>query len=153
MDQWRKMMRPIALQASFFGALGLGAYVVRRLSSPVLHPVVAQHTHLVQHLPALTATISQLGALGSDESLASLVKKVLCVVDLDQSHSPTAQWQIARLNSEIVEDAKRMCHVLSTTHSDELFRTVLDCQQEVVPQLEAHLDNLLHNHLLERAPN
>lgn len=152
MEHWGNMMRPVALQASILGGLGLGAYALRRLSTPALHPMVAERVDLVRHSPALAATVSQLAAIGDEDGLRRLVDKLVRVVHIDLALGPAAQWQISRLNTEIANDAKRMCRTVSVAHSNEMFRIVLDCQNEVIPQMQTHLDNLLHNHLLSRSP-
>ena len=56
------------------------------------------------------------------------------------------------LDAEAVRDADAMCVAAPKAASDEVFRAVLACRDEVVPQLRGQLDDLLHNHLLERAP-
>lgn len=143
----------MALQASFFGAIGLGAYVLRRLSTPALHPIVMEGPDLSKQYPALAASASKLAALGDEEGLRHLVAKLAHVVQLDRARAPAAQWQISRLSSEIVADANRMCsEAIKRTPTEEGLRHVLECQEDVVPQLRGHLDNLLHNHLLARTP-
>ena len=147
------MARPLALQASLFGALGLGAYVLRRLSTPALHPVLAEeHPEIAAHSPALAATASQLATLQNEAGLRDLVRKIAEVVRLDLAGGPTAQWRISRLNTDIVNDARSLCARAPRASSEDLFRAVLDCQNETIPQLQGHLDNLLHNHLLARSP-
>ena len=153
MGDWRSLARPVALQASFFGALGVGAYVLRHLSKPSLHPLVMEHNDLSTQYPALASSASKLAALDDAEGFRLVVEKLARVVQLDRARAPEAQWQISRLSSEIVADAVRMCgDSMKRTPSEEGLRRVFECQEDVVPQLRGHLDNLLHNHLLARAP-
>ena len=141
-----------ALQASFLGALGLGAYALRCLSREALHPLVAERTTLVKRYPALCACVSKLHTLGDERALATLVDKLGSIAELDAARGPAAQWQISRLSAEVVREARDMCRRANTAGSDEVFRAVLTCTDEVVPQVQGHLDDLLHNHLLARDP-
>lgn len=147
------MAKPIVLQAGFFASLGLGAYVLRRLSTPVTHPTVAEACpRLPVEFPALAAALSQLATLGDDTALRALVEKVARVVELDSANGPASQWKISRLNTEILKDARAMCRAAPSARSDEVFRAVLDCESEALPQIEGQLEILLHNHLLARSP-
>lgn len=145
------MTRPLALQASLFAALGMGAYALRRLASTPLHPRVAERGALLRY-PALATAASQLAAVGCGTGFDALLTKLCAIADLDAAGGPAAQWRISRLSAEVVRDAEALCVAAPTVTSDEVFRAVLTCREEVVPQLRGQLDDLLHNHLLARAP-
>ena len=81
-----------------------------------------------------------------------LLDTLCTLADRDASGGPAAQWRISRLSAEVVRDAKALCVAAPKATSDEVFRAVLTCREEVVPQLQGQLDDLLHNHLLARAP-
>lgn len=141
---------PVALQTSLFAAVGVGLYALRRFGGASLHPVLVEYPELVRRFPGLAATVSELGRLGNDAGLRALLQKVQQIVDMDLRRGPGAEWKISRLSSEVVRDADAMCVAAPKTSSDELFRAVLACRDETIPQLRGHLDDLLHNHMLAR---
>lgn len=149
-DQWQRLAKPLAMQAGLFSTLGAGLYVLRRLSQPIIHPVVAAHTTLVESKPALAAAVSQLGALEDTEALICVVDKVNRILEMDTQGGLAAQWHISRLSAEVVRDAEAMCRTPSAARSDDVFRAMLTCKEEVIPQIRGQLDDLLHNHLLAR---
>ena len=92
----------------------------------------------------------ELRAAGIDAPVLAWLHDPLA--DLDAAGGPAAQWRISRLSAEVVRDAEALCVAAPKATSDEVFRAVLTCREEVVPQLQGQLDDLLHNHLLARAP-
>ena len=99
--------------------------------------------------PALAASLSA-GALGDAGRLEPTSTSSTRSLRLDATSSPAAQWEIARTNTRIVQAATDMCTSVPASHSDALFRAVMTCREEVVPQIRGQLDDLLHNHLLAR---
>lgn len=144
------MASKVALQGSLFAILGMGAYAMRRLLHEPLHPLVMQYTSVVARQPSLAGCVSRLSVLNDLDGLDAILHRLSEIVDLDASPSPAAQWQISRKSGEVVQEAREMCRRVSAATSEEMFRAVLTCTDEVVPQLEGHLQNLLHNHLLSR---
>lgn len=142
-------LQALALQAGFFAAVGLTAYALRRLAATPLHPRVAERGDLLR-FPAMAATVSQLAALGDVARLDALLDKLCEIARLDAGGGSAAQWRISRLSAEVVRDADAMCVAAPTATSDEIYRAVLTCREEVVPMLRGQLDDLLHNHLLAR---
>lgn len=149
---WRALVAPAAMQAGLLSALGAGLYTLRYLARPALHPLVAARVVLAERHPALAAALSQLGTLGNDAAFAALLAKVDAILALDAQGGPAAQWQISRLSAEVVRDADALCKTPLAARSDEVFRAVLTCKDEAVPQIRGQLDDLLHNHLLARSP-
>lgn len=143
-------VRPIAMQASFFAAMGLGVYTLRRLSTVPLHPSVAACPEIAQKHPAIAETLSQLAKLDDGDAFHAVLRMVAAVVSIDEQGGPAAQWHISRQNTQIVRRAKSMCSSTNALKTDDAFRVALNCQEETIPQLESHLDNLLHNHILRR---
>lgn len=141
-------MRPYVLQASLFAALGMGAYTLKRFGSTPLHPILLRYPELVQMYPMLASNLSQFSQLGDDDGLEEIVRRVVEIVRLDASPDLSAQWHISRMNSELIKDVERWCCRTPRAHSDERFRAVLTCTDELLPQLIKHLDDLLHNHIL-----
>lgn len=149
------LARPVALQAALFGALGVGAYALRRLARTPAHPLVDARPELAR-LPALALAASELARLAEaarlHAPLAALLDELVEIARLDAAGGLAAQWQIARRSTRAVGDAEALCRAVPIAESDELFRAALACREETVPQLRGALDDLLHNHLLSRAP-
>ena len=151
-DVGRDMLTPraVALQAGFFASMGLGAYALRRLMHEPLHPLLAAR-EASDRYPSLAASLSQLATLGDDEGLRRCLAFFDEIAELDAStRRLDAQWKISRASAELVREAKDMCERVHASASDDVFRAVLTCTDEVVPQLESHLETVLHNHLLAR---
>lgn len=144
------LVRPVLLQAGVFAALGGALYAMRKLSNDVVHPLVAQYPDLVRRHHGLAVTASRLATLGNAEAFKRVVAALAAVDEADAQGGTTAQWRISRLSAEAVREAKAMCARAPTARSDEAYRAALVCADEVVPQLQGHLDDLLHNHLLAR---
>ena len=141
-------MGAVVQQASFFGAMALGAYTLKLLNRKPLHPLVKEKPELCTHSPVLASLLSQLHCLDDEPGLRRLVEKTADLVAHDKAGRLSAPWRISRLSSDIVRDAKALCDQTKKTDSDELFRNVLFCTEEIIPQMESQLDDLLHNHLL-----
>lgn len=143
--------KPILLQGAFFGALALGAKSLRKLVTPPVHPSVAARPDIAWH-PGIASTMSQMARLDNPVALEAIMNSISGLMAEDRSGTPSAQWHMSRMNTKILNDAKYMLGCVNVTASDEMFRLVLNCSEEVIPQLETHLDDILHNHLLRRAP-
>ena len=143
--------KPILLQGAFFGVLALGAKSLRKLVQAPIHPLVAARPDIAWH-PGIASTMSQLAELGNPPALEAIMNSIAGFLAADRSGEPSAQWHMSRMSTKIIHDVKYMLGCVNVTASDEMFRLVLNCNEEVVPQLETHLDDVLHNHLLRRAP-
>lgn len=144
-------VKPILLQGAFFGGLAFGARALRKFVETPLHPLVEARPDIASH-PGIASTLSQLARLENPVALESVMNSVSCFLQEDRSEAPAAQWRMSRMCTKIISDAKYMLGSTNMTASDEMFRLVLSCNDEVIPQLETHLDDILHNHLLRRAP-
>ena len=135
------------MQAGLMAAVGLGIRTLTSLRKVEVHPLVVGE---VAAHPGLASTLTQLSALGDDACIESLVEEVNSILHLDGSKALSAQWLISRKSASVMKQARRLCSSTNSCESDSRFRTVLMCSEEVLPQLESHLDNILHNHLLSR---
>ena len=145
------MMRGVLVQGSALAGLGVAAFALRRIRMVSPHPIVLHECpELVHQFPDLAAAASQLATLDNDPALRAVVRKLAEIVRLDAAQGASAQWSISRLSAEIVHDAECMCRAAPIAASDAVFRAALTCRDEVVPQLQGQLDDLLHNHLLAR---
>jgi hypothetical protein len=146
-----EMARPILLQGAFLGGLAFGARVLRNFVTIPLHPSVVARPDIACHT-GIASTMTQLARLDNPLALESVMDSISRFLKEDRSDAPSAQWHMARMCTEIISDVKHMLSCANVTASDELFRVVLICSEEVIPQLETHLEDVLHNHLLRRAP-
>jgi hypothetical protein len=143
--------RALAMQGALFGAIGLGALALRRMTITPSHPSVARRAELLQHAPALAAAASELALVDEEGArLEALLDDLVRIVRLDRQGGPAAQWRMARLSAKIVRDAEAMCRAAPIAQSERVFRAVMVCREETVPKLRGLLDDLLHNHLLAR---
>ena len=149
MDKLVKL-RPFLMQGAFFAALHMGARALRKLSHVPAHPIVQQSPY-VMSFPGVAATLTQLGAVCDEAGFRALVEKTCTMLHYHVHATDASQWHMSRLIGEIVQDAKMLCAHAPSASSTEMFRDVLACQEEVIPQLQTHLDDILHNHLLSRA--
>ena len=128
-------------------AVGLGIHTLSGMRKVELHPLVVGE---VAAYPGLAMALTQLAALGNDAGIESIVEEVNSILLLDGSKALSAQWMISRKSASVLKHARRLCASVNSCESDSKYRTVLLCSEEVIPQLESHLDNILHNHLLSR---
>ena len=139
--------KPLMMQAGLMAAVGLGIRTLTSLRKFEVHPLVVGE---VAAHPGLAMTLTQLSALGDDKCIESLVEEVNSILHLDGSKALSAQWLISRKSASVMKQARQLCNRTNSCESDSRFRAVLLCSEEVLPQLESHLDNILHNHLLSR---
>jgi hypothetical protein len=143
------MLRATALRGSVLAACGLGALALRQLATPTLHPATTAIG--AGGFPALAASASELLRLLGDAAALPLVAELEAIVRLAaEGDSATAQWHISRRSAAVLAEAERRCRERARAAAEGAFRDAVDCQTEVLPQLQTHLDNLLHNHLLGR---
>ena len=144
--------KPLLLQAAFFGALYKGAQVLRKYVQTPLHPLVASRPELVTYGEGLADSLTQLAMVEHPVAMKAILDKVCDLIAHASSTNLKAQSHISKLIVEIVHDSKYMLRCVDVSSSDELFRKVQTCREEVLPLLESQLDDILHNHLLDRAP-
>lgn len=145
--QWGK---PLAMQGAFFAALGVGAMALRKATETPLDSRVARYPQLAARCPGLGAAASQLAALGQDEAFEALLLRLCFIVDLDDTSRSSAQWEISRHTSSAVREARALCRRACRDGDDARFQAAVACEDDAVPQIQSHLDDLLHNHLLRR---
>lgn len=139
----------IALQASFFATLGLGAYAIRKLTTLEVHPLIVSEFPEIEHQCAnIAATLSQIGSITNESAFRDILSLMRRIIAADQSSGPRAQWDISRDSAELLRIAKIACAKEPT--SDDAYRSSMTAQEETLPQLQSQLDDLLHNHLLAR---
>ena len=61
-----------------------------------------------------------------------------------------AQWKLGRLIQQIEALATRICDTAQCQYSDEEYRQVVYCKEEVLPRLTLELEDVLYNHLVSK---
>ena len=145
--QWGK---PLAMQGAFFAVLGAGVVALRKATETPVDPRVVERPLLTTRCPGLASAVSQLAALGQDEAFEALLDRLCHIVSLDDGTRASAQWEISRQASAAVSEARALCRKACVHGDDARFQAAVSCEEDAVPQIQTHLDDLLHNHLLRR---
>ncbi len=143
-------VKPFIAQGIFFAALYKGAQGLRMFVKVPIHHLIAERMDL--SVTPMRDTLSQIAMLGNDVGLRNILDKCSLVVALGKTNDLKAQSQISKLITEIENDVKHVVNNCNATESDDKFRLAENCNREVIPLLMAQLDDILHNHLLDRAP-
>jgi hypothetical protein len=146
----KNQVKPLILQGLFFAVLYKGAQGMRRFVQAPVHHLVAERPDIM--VTPMRDTLSQIGVLGNDVGLRIILDKCSTVLKLSKTNNLKSQSQISKLISEIENDVKHTVNNCNATESDDKFRLVQSCTSEVIPLFMTQLDDILHNHLLDRAP-
>lgn len=143
-------VKPVALQAAFFGALFAGVHGLKKLVSTPLHPWVEDRP-IVMNNVALRESLSQLAQVAPAQEMSLILDKCCVLLQLSDSiHNPKAQSEISRISIELETDIRSMLYSIDWTSSEEVFVKVTTCKEEVLPTIRSQFDDILHNHLLQR---
>lgn len=140
-------MLQTAKHVGFLVGMGASVWMVRSVMSVPVHPLVASRAQLVREQPALARVLSELVQFGAHDETEALLDVVDEMLRQLTTSTRAAHWHVARLNGEIVRQARRMC-AMRTRCDDATFHGLVVANDETVPELEAVLDNMLHNALL-----
>ena len=130
-----------------------GVYAILRSYRPPFkyHHVVARYESLVLWHPALAMAATQFGDVCTDEEIETFVKLLDEFRKWDVLRSYASQGRMARLIPLIEKQAKHMARPRADTV--ERMRDSAYVFEEVVPQIERHLENKLHNHIQDAIAN
>lgn len=118
-------------------------------SRATLHELVAAHSGAVARYPGLCEACSAFAQLGDDEATKRLMALVAQVHDHDVARSGASQWHIARHASDIPRVARGILDEQARKCTDQdRFRELAHLREDVVPDMERHLESVLHNHML-----
>lgn len=143
-------MQKVVLQMGALAGIGATLLATKKMFAPTIHPTVAAHSQIVSREPALAEVLSHLASVRDDPRMEKILAIVDEVINLSLSEKKANQWHIARLNGEILRQAKAMCVMSNCTENDATFEKVVFANDEYIPQLEGLLDNILHNYLLQK---
>ena len=145
-----KQVKPLVLQGLFLGAIYKSAQGLRKYVQTPIHHLVAQRPEIM--VTPMRDTLSQIAKLGNDTGLQVILDKCTLVLKLSRTNDLRAPAQMSRLISEIENDVRHTVNTCGEIENDEKFRLANNCRTEVIPLFMTQLDDILHNHLLDRAP-
>ena len=131
-------------------ALALGVYALHCVRSrPSVHAVVAEYPQVVRSYPALCEALTSLSEVVAEEDLRRLVQVADQIHQHDyRNRTRASQWEISRLNTQLQRDVSNLCNLSSGLVNNDRFRMVMYARTDTLPEIERHLENILHNHLL-----
>ena len=95
----------------------------------------------------MAEVLSHLALFGEENRVGRILDVVDEVIRLTSIKKKCNEWHVARLNGEIVRQARDMCK-LTCVEDDDTFQSIIVARDEYIPQLEGLLDNVLHNYIL-----
>lgn len=134
------------------GGIGLACLAATRRAPSVkkLDARVAARTDLVKWNPQMAALVSQLAPVVPDATIDALLD------DLDElrvhnaSGMRTSAAHVNAVGNRVAHRLKTECSTVDTSLSMEELRRRTYAQMDVVPVLEAQVQNIVHNHMLSR---
>ena len=117
-----------------------------------LHPEVAVHALAVRLYPGLAESISTFATAFDlpPAKVTTLMAYIAHIAALDASNHRGAQWRMSRLIDQAEAVLNQTCREYDALKSDDAFRTALWVSEDVLPDIRKHLENILHNHLLQQ---
>ena len=103
------------------------------------------HAVFVQSLTELSKVVVE----EKREPWALFLGQIVSLLREDMASTPSSQWKIGRAIRPLSAEAVSLCQTDPRTTSSDLFRRMTDVQETTIPQLQAHLETVLHNHLLK----
>ena len=131
--------------AAAVGAASILALIRLRASRQAFHPRIAEYAAVCAAFPGLAHDLAPLVDAIEEHELSELLARLTRVAELDAAGGPTAQWHLHREGAEAVRGLRA---ALRRALASGDYRAALACREDVLPQLERHLETILHNHLL-----
>ena len=138
-----------ARQRVAIGALGLGYAALKTLlpQRTVIHERLREETELLKWNRGLVISLSDLMNVTTDTT--HLLEYVHEYRTHDQSSLRTASFHMNRIMHDINAEISRLLKSGSASMSTRDLREQLYVEQDVVPVIRAHLESILHNHMLK----
>lgn len=152
MDRW-KVFTPYLLQGMFVGALSVGISQLGKLAQEPIQECVKTYPRVVKYAN-VASTFSQFVRLScpSEEEVQHLLRLMDMYLQYDETAPLDAQGQMSRILPRIRRRMDAICDKDMLNLTDDSFRGMLTCKDEIIPLMEAQLDDILHNHMLTHAP-
>lgn len=146
-----KVVLQLGVLGSLWGGVKLAGMALRQKPDPevveALDAVRAHEMHavFVQSLTELSKVVVE----EKREAWALFLGQIVSLLREDMASTPSSQWKIGRAIRPLSAEAVSLCQTDPRTTSSDLFRRMTDVQETTIPQLQAHLETVLHNHLLK----
>lgn len=124
--------------------------VVQRKPSDI---ILNEYPEIAAHYPTLALTISSfedIDCSAEKQLFRALLEVIHDISRADSASKRTSAREMMRLAKIAEHLANKL--VLSSLHNisdSEDFKSALYCKEDVMPQLEQQLDDVLHNHMLD----
>lgn len=139
--------KALLLKGGALATVGAGFLFLRQLGARTkVAAIVAEYPEVVRSYPALCESVSALSEVGDVRSIMTSLDEIhRCDVRQRTAQSPS---RITRQITKVQEAAADLCDPKRAV-GQEKFRSVMYLQTDVLPDMERHLENILHNHLLD----
>lgn len=132
-------------------ATGASIFALRSKLKKKCHPtIVTDYPELYSHFPELCADVSMLSTLNDESSFRSVLDMLDAIRYQDVGHTHDAPRNIALLSSRIIHFLESVIERHKRGTTDEEYRASMYCNDFVLPELKMGLENILHNHMLQR---
>ena len=141
-------MRMLASKQTLaLAALGASYMFAKNLSLRRVDPTMASYGIEGD----LGVSLSEFVSVVPPSDLEAILGRVRSLHEMTASKNPSVQWRIASGVQEVSEMLSDACRAggISPTAPDERLRHILYCKDDVIPDVVGHLDNLMHNYLMD----
>lgn len=137
------------MEAILSGTIGtITSHVTRRLFPPKIHPIIREYTTLNRKYPFVAKDASQLLSLQQDSCVRDVLLLLTHMAQEDEARRPCSQWKMARLSAQAEAALDHLLTSVETWKSEELFTQKQIAEDDTVPLIKQHLENVLHNHMM-----
>tara|TARA_B100001540_G_scaffold300581_1_gene306197 strand:+ start:1080 stop:1529 length:450 start_codon:yes stop_codon:yes gene_type:complete len=137
------------------GVAGIGYFALKRALHADPHPLVMEHAAAVARAyPSLALELTPLAQLAVEtdrvDAFVGLLRTLEAVRSEDVNPTLASQHRIQRLSTHLQAQAHALAQGVSPRSSESTHRLQFACLEDTLPQLERHMDTVLHNHILSR---
>lgn len=145
----KSQYKPFALQGAFLATLYFGAKQIQSSMKVVPHHIVAAYPEVCRN-QVLCDSMNRIASLENDSGTTFLLERLRKLISLSSSKDPNAQSEMASIMAEVNSTANKIVNSAPAYKSDDFFQNVVLCKEESLSNLEGVMDDILHNHLLDR---
>lgn len=144
-------VKPLAFQGAFLASLYLGMKTISSRMKTPTHPLVCGYVDVIQN-EGISQCMTELCGVLEQQTMNRILEMTAFVVRMETSKEIQAQNMILKASTDVLDAVKEGVNEVEkkSMMSSEGVREIAYCKEETIPNLETHLMNLLHNHLLSR---
>jgi len=129
--------------------VGVAAIAIQRFTlPPKAHEIMKDYPNMSSKYPSLAVDLSKLLLLTTEERLRGILRMFDEIAVIDNAKLHSSQWRLARLIKQINTEMSTVMSEVEIWKSDDLFLNKQLIEEDTLPAIEQHLDNILHNHLM-----